>query len=1433
MQEAGWSERPSVCSEYGMIMKKKRILKSLSFAVLFLLPGSPFSLPLCGEKPPLPSDNLSCLSQVFRPGPILQDRNEDGVVDHVQACIVLPEKACREEIAAASAVAARLGFETSALTLPLVKRDFELENLSSLPHPVVIGNTNRLVEENPWISEQLSLKGCGIIALVPPPYGGSPWVAVLGEEGHLIREAALSFASRSPYLWDVLGRETGATYDTLKKDLAFLLAEEGAHPSLCSITSIAFRPRGDPDPEREEVELKERELQAFAYRGGEIEILTVAVEIGEEEIGLAGRALHRLREDHQRGKRTDVLNYPGVARIKVTLKAPALSLEFSIPRIGLPQRLLNREIHPEFLEPRKKPSRHALSLSQLYSCKGLLEDQRKNGIPDALRGRIFFESPGEGMSIPDLAARLALESAGISIPLLHLNGKLEDLEFEPAPILVGFESEPVRYLQKLGKIKSPMPAAGEGFIAVVEKAFNETDALLIGGGDEEGTSAALSHAARRVPFLWNTGSGETTLADIEEEVKDFFRLRATAGQAAEAFVRAQESLRKLSLQDPSSVEGELLLREGVPGLERLFLDRIGESCRCEERSFQVASYRDASVVFEESFSVPWEVEEFQKIFREKVLPSVRPGAPVTIDGLVSEPPEMRREMEEEIRRELLQRGASEYSTQVRVLSAYKQGFSWLTERIAPELKGKRAGRIEISFKPDFPSLEERRRFHPDPMRWLQELYPVDEVLANELNLSPDAVQFTMKEDLAEIYTVLVQDDGGRTLLEDSFSPKWIHRHFLEKYRGWFQVKATTGWLRAQVGEEIVVDQRVVTDPERVWDWYQEKILPRVHEHIMKKTGSDPTREKQPFFRRLAIEVWMSEPDYRLGIDEEQISSLESMHEDLYFNTFEYMNGLILGKKPGKEPPKAERAMQSQGMGSPGSILPIIHPSRLGPGEAKVTFTVNRGDGPHLLFRWKRRGDEKEREDRISLKGIEPSPPRALFETVRVGKEGVQELGILVELEKEEDAAKAADLVAGLRNLHERGLFTDFLSRPSLNSLSLMIRSKTTEAIHKLPFAGRSPKEKGKSSHPAEEVLVKLDHIIGPEECEEIIEKLSRFPEIHAFRAGESYEGRPISVMEITLPVSEGLRSRAKTILYKPALLCTARQHANEVSSTGYLLKMAELLATDPAYRKYLQRINFVFHPMENPDGASIAMDLQKLTPHHALHAGRYSALGTEIGYEINNPDTLVTEALVRNRLYQNWLPDIALNLHGYPSHEWVHPFAGYAPYLFRSYWIPRGWFTYLQFVRDSGHPMHGTAGEILMKYIEKEVSSDPEVRESNRRLYARYQKWACSWNPHISFLERTGEANIYHKRRGPTETEKFRPRREITFAEAVPEVMDETAQGEWLGFVSSQGLSFLEAFMKFLEEASFTVERLEEEKGGRVHITLHRPRPVQPNPKAR
>jgi len=305
-----------------------------------------------------------------------------------------------------------------------------------------------------------------------------------------------------------------------------------------------------------------------------------------------------------------------------------------------------------------------------------------------------------------------------------------------------------------------------------------------------------------------------------------------------------------------------------------------------------------------------------------------------------------------------------------------------------------------------------------------------------------------------------------------------------------------------------------------------------------------------------------------------------------------------------------------------------------------------------------------------------------------------------------------------------------------------------------------------------------------------------------------------------------LVSRNKLMTFKPTVFILGRQHANEVSSTNYSFYLAWLLAKDPAYKKYLQQLNVVIEPMENPDGSALALELQELTPYHMLHAGRYSALGTDIGYHINNPDTLITEAKVRKRIFDQWLPDIFLNNHGYPSHEWVQQFSNYTPYQFRAYWIPRGWYYFHRGLNSEGTPFYKRAGNRIVEIISEKMKKDREIFETNKRIYDRYHRWAERWQPHLHYLELYKGTNIYKKRRG-LKAPRLSKQRRVTVLEAIPEAMDETAHNHWLSLAVRQGTLFVTSFFDLAIEAKKVIERIEEESGEVIHLRLVRRRPLR------
>ncbi|HBD99519.1 MAG TPA: hypothetical protein DC060_15145, partial [Gemmatimonadetes bacterium] len=145
------------------------------------------------------------------------------------------------------------------------------------------------------------------------------------------------------------------------------------------------------------------------------------------------------------------------------------------------------------------------------------------------------------------------------------------------------------------------------------------------------------------------------------------------------------------------------------------------------------------------------------------------------------------------------------------------------------------------------------------------------------------------------YTVQVTDASGAPFLTSTFEPKWVLRPYFDRFQDYEHVRVTTGWLNATAGGETIVDERIVTDPEAFWDHYQSTVLPAVYDHVMDLHDGLPQggSTDAPFFGELTVEMSMSEPDYRLGIDNEIHAPMDALHEEIFFGTVEFFD--VLGR----------------------------------------------------------------------------------------------------------------------------------------------------------------------------------------------------------------------------------------------------------------------------------------------------------------------------------------------------------------------------------------------------------------------------------------------------------------------------------------------------------------------------------------------------------
>jgi len=925
----------------------------------------------------------------------------------------------------------------------------------------------------------------------------------------------------------------------------------------------------------------------------------------------------------------------------------------------------------------------------------------------------------------------------------------------------------------------------------------------------------LRYLGRTFPYLSDYGPGNPQLADVASEVDEF-----SAGEhgAAEAFFRIQikKILDELKGKDLENVRADFTLAEEDPGFLKEAQDMIQAGLKPAKLSLNSCTTRSGKVAFEKEKDFAWEADDALNLVQAKLKSLGRVPGSISVEVDLSESPEMRRSIRARLMGIATALGVKH--VEVTVHSAYKQGFFWLLEDVLPKLKAAKPKRLVIRWASEKEDLGRMKRFYSEPTRWLQELYPIDELLARNLGIPLDRIEFAASDSPAPVYQLSAYDDKDSLLLKQEFSPHVRELPYLKALPEWGTVKVSTGWLRVAADGAQVLDTQLECDMEKFWKFYQEDVLAPVYASILKKTGNKPVFSKQPFFKKLTVELWSSEPDFRLGLDEERVSSLEAMHDEIYFDTLDFLRGIT-------DPDTAEdtAAEDTSRFSAPGNVMPIIHPSTEGgPTRVKVTFEEGAAPVPEMELKWKESGHEENSRKAVfpSFKFAKTSVPALLYN----GKDKrVENLTIGLELDKEDAYGQLIDIIQAYRELSAGKASTFAFRFPGLSSLTLRLKFKDLEKEEILPVLPPLPGTARGEARSVSSGPTVPDGVLSPEMVAESVRRLDATGKVKAYTAGRSYEGRPIPVIELTTPAARYV-SIPRLVTFKPTLYISGRQHANEVSSTSYILKLAELLTRDPAYVDYPKKINFVLQPIENPDGASLAFDLQKITPDHSLHAGRYSSLGLDIGYQVSAAKPLLPEAKVRRDLTAEWLPDIYLNLHGYPSHEWVQAFSNYSPYLFREYWIPRGWYAYYQTITNPFYRKWQEAGRDLEQVIVSEMQSRADLRESNQKFYDRYYRWATRWQPHLDPLELHGGLDLYAKRRSSQES-KPDTRTRVTFVEETPELMDETAQDGWLNFLTEQGLTYLTAHIKYLDRAAYDQLRLEEEVADRVRIQFFRNRP--------
>ena len=319
----------------------------------------------------------------------------------------------------------------------------------------------------------------------------------------------------------------------------------------------------------------------------------------------------------------------------------------------------------------------------------------------------------------------------------------------------------------------------------------------------------------------------------------------------------------------------------------------------------------------------------------------------------------------------------------------------------------------------------------------RQVYPIDAILSRELGVPDSAISFHPTRQKDPIYLFEARDASGEVVLRETFDPHYVVRPFFDLFPEYEQVRVTTGWITASSGGELLLDQRVVTDPERFWDRLQTETYGEIIEYIMDTQDGNPSGDNAPFFDAFQVDLRLSEPNYRIGIDEEGISSLEALHEDIFFETHTLF--ALLGGR------------YQTSLSYPGRVLPFVDPSGEGqPGRALVTLTGKERGNPELVLRSWSEEASAPKVRRYELTPLPVEAPRVVGATLRADEEGVSQLLARVAVTDSVDRFEEfegrssegaidrqflstellSDMVQSLRGLQEEGIFTETQSRSS-------------------------------------------------------------------------------------------------------------------------------------------------------------------------------------------------------------------------------------------------------------------------------------------------------------------------------------------------------------------------------------------------------------------
>ncbi len=709
-----------------------------------------------------------------------------------------------------------------------------------------------------------------------------------------------------------------------------------------------------------------------------------------------------------------------------------------------------------------------LDLATLYTSRGLFGAAGRIPLPASSNARLFVPAGSAGIAMANLAARMGLETTGITLPIAAPADGATVRDVRASAVIAGDSALAQGAEKKLRADDTAFTesetalAPGEGELRIADNAFGRRAAILA-RGDERGQAAALSALSDRFPNLWEQGKQYLSIEEIRYDLHKFFSVRSSSGQAAAALYHLDRWMAEAG-PGAKDVKAEIytdvadakladFVRQQAQDRLHAAADvkvaslRAGTACCAQNPALHYDapgySFHATTPTFTEDIAIPWEGKRLMEAVRRGSA-KIAAGDEVKLVARVSEGPEERRKLQADLRDLLVKAGADAHKLNVEVLCAYKQGYSWLMDEIAPALAGKGAASIKIDFAKDIDATG-MRAMHTEA-RWVQELYPVDEMLARKLSLPLDKIALNEIEPPATgaTYRVHAFDAAGKEILTREFKVTTVMQPYNGVVPRYEDVQVETGWVHLEDAGKVALNERIKTDIEEFWEHYQTKTLPHVYQFVLSQAKGEIRAEYLPPFDSLTLDFHMSEPDYSLDLDKERISTLEALQEDTFYSTANFVS--MIGDLETGRP-----------IGYTGRIIPIAHPSEDGKdGHVHIEFYGKAAANPLVRFSWTDGAGAHHAKERNLPPMTGEFQPRLIQARVKAGEDGIERLTWLLPADFAQDkyddwlkvegqdqvdrgifsAERARGMLHWLDEMHRAGIYRDEVAYPHLQQMAI-------------------------------------------------------------------------------------------------------------------------------------------------------------------------------------------------------------------------------------------------------------------------------------------------------------------------------------------------------------------------------------------------------------